>query len=165
IFLAVVCLAALMQGGTTVWSSSSVTYVPTLENRSVNPTVGASYRPTSLQLLNPNQFFLQTASDKVAPEVLNDTNDGQRTSIVIFLADQANVSAAYNMTDQDARGWFVYNTLTKHAEETQAGLQGLLKERGVKFQSYWAANMIITTADRTLVELVAARADVARVDS
>jgi len=165
IFLTVICLAGLMQGGTTVWSSSSVTYVPTLENRSANPTVCVSYNSGALPLLNPNQFFLQTAFDKVAPQVLNDTDDSKSTSIVIFLADQANVSAAYNMTDQDARGWFVYNTLTKHAEQTQAGLQGLLKERGVKFQSYWAANMIITTADRTLVELVAARADVARIDS
>ena len=33
---------------------------------------------------------------------------------------------AYGMKDQDARGWFVYNTLTQHAARTQAGLQAFL---------------------------------------
>jgi subtilisin family serine protease len=41
----------------------------------------------------------------------------------------------------------------------------LLDARGVSFRSYWAANLLIVTADRRLVELLAARGDVARVDS
>ena len=55
---------------------------------------------------------------KIAPEVVAETADGGRASIVILLADQADVSAAYAMKDQDARGWFVYNTLTQHAART-----------------------------------------------
>ena len=61
---------------------------------------------------------------KIAPEVLADTADGKSASVVILLADQADVSAAYAMKDQDARGWFVYNTLTQHAARTQAASQG-----------------------------------------
>src|SRR5205823_2617462 len=56
-----------------------------------------------------------TAGVKIAPEVLADTANGNNTSVVILLADQADVSAAYAMKDQDARGWYVYNTLTQHA--------------------------------------------------
>ncbi len=112
-----------------------------------------------------DKLFQQTPSAKIADEVTKDTADGKSTSVVIFLADQADVSAAYDIKDQDARGWFVYKTLTGHASRTQAELQSLLRQRGVSYQSYWAANMIIADIDRSLVELVAARADVARVDS
>ena len=97
--------------------------------------------------------------------MLAETADGKSASVVILLADQADVSAAYEMKDQDARGWFVYNTLTQHAARTQAGLQAFLTARGVSYQSFWAANMIVATADRSLVESLAARADVARIDS
>ena len=112
-----------------------------------------------------NQQPLTTAGVKIAPEVLADTADGKNASVVILLADQADVSAAYAMKDQDARGWFVYNTLTQHAARTQAGLQAFLTARGASYQSFWAANMIVATADRSLVESLAARADVARIDS
>src|SRR4051812_26626858 len=69
------------------------------------------------------------------------------------------------MKDQNARGWFVYNTLTQHASRTQAGLRRELEARGVEYQSFWAANMIVATADRGLLESLAARADVGRIDS
>jgi serine protease AprX len=106
-----------------------------------------------------------TTGSKIAPEVVADTAEGKSASVVILLADQADVRAAYEMKDQDARGWFVYNTLTQHAARTQASLQGFLTARGVSYQSFWVANMIVATADRSLVEALAARADVARVDS
>jgi serine protease AprX len=102
---------------------------------------------------------------KIAPTVLAETADGGNASIVILLADQADLSAAYKMKDADARGWFVYNTLTQHAERTQAGLRADLDARGVTYQSYWAANMIIATANRAVIESVAVRDDVARIDS
>ena len=113
----------------------------------------------------PGQSGSLAASVKIAPEVLADTADGKNASIVIFLAEQADVSAAYGMKDQDARGWFVYNTLTQHAARTQAGLQAFLTARGTSYKSFWAANLIIATAGRSLVESLAARADVARIDS
>src|SRR5205814_2288001 len=102
---------------------------------------------------------------KIAPQVLADTVGGEHASVVILLTDQADVSAAYGMNDPDARGWVVYNTLTQHAARCQAGLRAFLEGQGVSYQSFWAANMIVTTADRSLVELLAARADVARIDS
>ena len=107
----------------------------------------------------------QESGGKIAPQVLAETADGAIASVVILLADQADVSAAYEMKDQDARGWFVYNTLTQHAARTQVDLKTFLEAKGVSYQSFWAANMIVTTADRSLVEALASRADVARVDS
>jgi len=103
-------------------------------------------------------------SNKVAPEVLADTAGGDQASVVIYLADQADVSAAYDMKDQDARGWYVYNTLSEHAARTQTPIKAMLDAEGIQYQSFWAANMIVADADRSLVERLAIRADVARVD-
>src|SRR3954466_2383507 len=102
---------------------------------------------------------------KIAPEVLGDTASGGTASIVILLTEQADVSGAHRIADQDARGWFVYNTLTQHAARTQAALRAELDARGVSYQTFWAANMIVTTADRALIESLADREDVARIDS
>jgi len=120
-----------------------------------------------MTLTGMDPLFTKAAKlgNKIAPEVLADTSDGRRASVVIFLADQADVSGAHKMKDQDARGWYVYNTLTEHAARTQADLKGLLTARGVEFRSFWAANMLVATVDRAQAEEIAARSDVARVDS
>src|SRR5438477_6254230 len=104
-------------------------------------------------------------TNKIAPEVLADTVDGKSASVLILLAEQADVSAGSGMRDQDARGWFVYNTLIQHAARTQSGIRNLLNSRGITYQSFWVVNMIVANADRALVEALAVRPDVARVDS
>ena len=78
-----------------------------------------------------------------------------------MLADQADVSFAHEIKDQDARGWYVYSTLTQHAARTQVALQEFLNSQGATYQSFWAANMLVTTADRSLIDKLAARSDVA----
>jgi len=164
----VVCLVALTQVSTIISSSRSLNSddrgVFEASKRTIR--IGASYQADSSPLLNAiDRLFVEGPGDKVAARVLADTTDGKSTSIVILLTDQADVSAAYEMKDQDARGWYVYNTLTEHAARTQVGLQAFLKSEGVSYQSFWAANMIVATGDRSLVDQLATRADVARVDS
>ena len=48
---------------------------------------------------------------KVQNRVLSDTASGGQSSFIVELAQQANLSRAYSMKDQDARGWYVYRTL------------------------------------------------------
>jgi serine protease AprX len=186
-----VCLAGLVQASTIISSSHSLNADAKhaakritdhkLEAELFNRKIGAHppgkvqeggirigdtyHNGISSSLRSLTQLFLQAPAAKIAPQVLFDTGDGKSTSIIILLADQADVSAAYAIEDQDARGWFVYNTLTEHAARTQVGLQQLLKSRGIDYQSFWAANMLVATADRPLVEQLAARFDVMRVDS
>lgn len=112
-----------------------------------------------------NSNSLLAAEGKVSPQVMADTTDGKNASILILLADQADVSAAYDIKDHDARGWFVYNTLIEHAKSTQIGLRAFLDSRGVEYKSFWAANMLVAEADRSLAVQLAGRSDVARVDS
>ena len=107
----------------------------------------------------------QNPEQRIDAKVLADTTDGNSTSVVILLADQADLSAAYQMSDQNERGWYVYHTLTQHAARTQVGLKDFLKSNGVAYESFWGVNMLVADADRTLVEKLAARPDVARIDS
>ncbi|HVG00872.1 MAG TPA: S8 family serine peptidase, partial [Chloroflexia bacterium] len=102
---------------------------------------------------------------KVAPDVVSATNGGQVAPIAILLADQADLSAAYSITDRDVRGRFVYDTLRSHADRTQAGLRAELDALGVSYTSFWVANVMFTRADRTLVEKLAARSDVKLIES
>lgn len=105
------------------------------------------------------------AASKIAPDVAAQLAAGGTAPVILFMADQADVSAAFGMTDQDARGWFVYNTLKDHAERTQADLRKFLDGEGVKYQPFWAANMIVLDADDKLVQRLAERPDIARIDS
>jgi subtilisin family serine protease len=122
----------------------------------------------SLAIAAFSSFAGATAQEigaKIAPQVLAEIAAGENADVVILLADQADVSAAHAMQDHDARGRFVYNTLSQHAERTQADLRRFLDAQGATYQTFWAANMIVAAADSALVESLAARADVARIDS
>jgi len=162
----IVCLVGLMQVSTIISSSHQGSEGSSSQATKGNVSTDTLFRSSSSAVVDQwKQLFQQNPADKVAARVLAETSDGKTTSVVIMLAEQADLSAAYGMRDQDARGWYVYNTLTEHAARTQIDLQAFLKSAGSSYQSFWAANMIVATADRALVDRLAARADVGRVDS
>ena len=98
---------------------------------------------------------------KVQNRVLSDTASGGQSSFIVELAQQANLSRAYSMKDQDARGWYVYRTLKQTAERTQAPIKAVLDKQGVTYRSFWVANeIIVRSGDRPLVNSLAARPDV-----
>ena len=101
---------------------------------------------------------------KIENKVLRDTANGRQTSFVILLKDQADLSKAYGMKDQDARGWYVYRTLKAKPADTGAAPR-MLAARGVSYRSFWVANVIIAGGDRTLVDDLAARSDVQAIES
>jgi serine protease AprX len=104
-------------------------------------------------------------ASKIELAVLQDTAGGKSAPFIVLMADQADVSAGYGMRDQDARGWYVYNTLTAHARRTQAGIRAALDAQGVSYQSFWAANMLVVNGDRPLVDALAARSDVGKIEA
>lgn len=108
---------------------------------------------------------LLAAAGKISDQAIQDTDSGAVSSLVILMADQADVSAAYEIEDQEQRGWFVYRTLSEHAKTTQADLIAKLKGLGVRYRSFWAANMIVADVDRGTAVLIAGRSDVALIDS
>ncbi len=102
---------------------------------------------------------------KVERRVLDDTVNGKSTQFIALMVEQADVSKAYAMRDQDARGWFVYNSLRATADRSQMGLKAALDARSIGYKSYWAANMLVVSGDRSLVDTLAARGDVRAIES
>lgn len=82
----------------------------------------------------------------VDPEVLNALQAGESADYVIVMAEQADLSAAYGMSDWDERGWYVFNTLKETAARTQKHTIAQLERQGIRYQSSFAANVIYVYA-------------------
>ena len=106
-----------------------------------------------------------SVASKLDQAVLQDTANGKSASFIILMADQANVTAGYSMRDQNARGWYVYSTLSQHAERSQADIKAALRAQGISYQSFWVANMLVVSGNRSLVDAMAARPDVAKIEA
>jgi subtilisin family serine protease len=86
--------------------------------------------------------------------------DGQATFLV-FLADQADLAAAYGIAGWSARGEYVARTLRQHAEAAQQGLLSELESRGLHHTPFWIVNAVAVRGDAADVAAIAARAEVA----
>lgn len=103
--------------------------------------------------------------DKVSPLVLDQTSDGRPSSFLVVLASKADVSAAQTLPGKVDKGRFVYDTLRAHADRTQAPIVALLERMGARYRSHFLVNLLQVTGDRAVVDALAARADVARVEA
>lgn len=99
----------------------------------------------------------------VDPTVLTDVSDGGQTTAWVLLRPKANLKRASKIEDWDERGRFVYDTLTKKAENTQNGLRKLLEKRGVAYQPFWIVNAIQVTADEAVIGELARQPEVERI--
>ncbi len=101
--------------------------------------------------------------NKVDPWVLDTARADGQTEFLVFLADQADLSAAAGLSTKLEKGAYVYETLSRKAAETQGPVLDALKARGVEHRAYWVANMIWVRGGLDTVEAMARRADVAHV--
>ncbi len=106
-----------------------------------------------------------SGASKVAPAVLRSRQSGAVLEVVLRLKSQADVSAASQIADDSARGWFVYRTLHEHAERTQRGLVAYLQQAGIPHRRAWAANLIFAECDAGQLEQLAAHPDIAAIES
>ncbi len=102
---------------------------------------------------------------KIASRVLSDTSNGASTEVLVVLTTQADLSPAYSLRTKAEKGTFVVNALRTVANRTQGPIISLLKQRGIPYQSFYIVNMIKVSGDRSLMEELAARSDVARIDA
>ena len=96
--------------------------------------------------------FAQTASasvpaqesnlDKVETAVLDAISAEGTSDYVIEMAEHADLSAAFAMTDWVERGDYVYQTLKNFATLTQKPVIEILEASAVKYQSFFAGNEI-----------------------
>jgi subtilisin family serine protease len=103
--------------------------------------------------------------EKIAPRVLAETANGGSTEALIVLAEQADLSHASALQSKVEKGRFVVSTLRAVAARTQAPLLNFLAQREVRSQSFYIVNMIKVAGNRSLMQELAARSDVARIDA
>lgn len=114
-------------------------------------------------VLLPRQAKAATWQDKVDPWVMETAHQEGQAEFLVYLTEQADVSAAAGLTTKEAKGNYVYQTLTATADRTQGPLLTALRDAGVEHQAYWVANMIWVRGDLNLVQQLALRSDVGHV--
>ena len=115
----------------------------------------------SSQGSSPKQAATAT---KIAPWVVEHTANGLQAEFFVVLADQADLSGAVALPTKTQKGDYVYNALWNKSQATQGPILQWLRERGVKYQSFYIVNAILVNGSREIAEALAARPDVARVE-
>ena len=96
----------------------------------------------SLGRLIPAAAQVSGPRAQVDTQVLEALQSGETADYVIVMAEQADLSAAYGISDWEERGWYVYNTLKETAARTQKSTLAQLKRQGIRNQSFFAGNEI-----------------------
>lgn len=100
---------------------------------------------------------------KVAPQLLQTVQADGEAEFVVFLREQADLSAASALEGKAEKGALVQRLLAETAQQSQAPLLRRLAAIGAEFRSYWIANMIWVRGDEAVLRLVATDPAVARV--
>lgn len=109
------------------------------------------------------------AAAKLPPDLRQTVQRQGAGSYLVYLTTQADLSAAYQITEWQARGQYVYDTLYQTAQRSQADLRSWLAAANhegsvVAYRPYYIVNAILVTSDLTALDALAARADVARIE-
>lgn len=102
-------------------------------------------------------------AQKVDPEILRQmaaSPDGTATFLV-FMDERPDLSAAYSIEDWNARGAFVYTTLTDLANRSQRDLRTWLSQRNIQHTSLWIVNAVMVQGTQSDLQAIAGRIDVA----
>lgn len=100
----------------------------------------------------------------IDPRILSDLRESVAgtADFIVIMKEQADLSAAYNMTDWNVRGQYVYDTLLQTATRTQMGLRAYLNAQGWTYRPFIASNgLLVRAGTLELVNTLAARPDVA----
>ena len=103
-------------------------------------------------------------TSKIHPWVLTNTAGGQQAEFFVVLKERPDLSPAFQMSRKIDRGTFVYRSLFDTAQRAQVPLQDWLKAKGIKYQSFYIINALLITAGREIVDELAARDDVDRIE-
>jgi hypothetical protein len=101
---------------------------------------------------------------KIAPWVIEHTANGQQAEFFVVLGDQADLSGASMLRNKAEKGLYICNALRKKSETTQAPILQWLREHGIEHRSFYIVNAIMVTGSREIVEALAARPEVARLE-
>ncbi|MEV4759097.1 S8 family serine peptidase [Micromonospora sp. NPDC049559] len=105
-----------------------------------------------------------TPSATVDAQVLKALSGQESTDFMVYLRDRATFDGTAGPRDSGAKATEVYRQLTGTAERSQAGLRADLDAKKIDYTSYWIANALRVRGDKALVDSIAARPEVARIE-
>jgi subtilisin family serine protease len=111
-----------------------------------------------------NQSTRSMALAKLAPWVLEHTQNGNQAEFLVVLADQADLSGAALLKTKNEKGRFVYNALWNKTHQTQKSLLSWLDAGKIEHRSYYLVNMIWVRGNLDTALALAARDEVARIE-
>ncbi len=85
-------------------------------------------------------------SDKIDKELADLLSVNSSADFIATMAEQADLSAAYDINDWNARGQYVYDTLRAVAERSQANAKDYLDKQGLRYQTFIAGNELYVYA-------------------
>ncbi|RKR85979.1 subtilisin family serine protease [Micromonospora pisi] len=103
-------------------------------------------------------------SATVEAGVFKEISSKGSTTFMVFLREQAKLDGAARLRDADAKATEVHRQLTGTADRTQAGLRADLDAKKATYTPYWIANALRVVGDKALVDSIAARPEVARIE-
>ena len=105
-----------------------------------------------------------SAAEKVAPWVLQQTGNGDAAEFLIVLGQQADLSGAAALPSKAKKGRHVRDALWSIAQQTQPPVLARLRERGIEHRAYYIVNFIWAKGTAADVSAIAAMPDVARIE-
>lgn len=114
----------------------------------------------------PRQATAQTTppDPRVEQKLMDELQANGSADFVIEMAEQADLSAAYTISDWDERGQYVVDTLKAAAERSQKGVRGLLERQRARYTAYFASNVVVVHGgSQRALEAIANLPEVARV--
>jgi serine protease AprX len=122
--------------------------------------------PVLLQGSAPTAFAAASFSAKIDSHVLDATANGGRTSILLVLGQQANISGAAKLATKLEKGQFIFNAVRATAARTQPAVRAALDRLGLSYRAYYIVNLFaVENVTRSQVQQLAARPDIARIES
>ena len=99
--------------------------------------------------------------NKVDIELWAAVEQGTPIDFIVMLQQQADLSAAAQLSTKSEKGQFVYRTLQTLAQQTQKPILEMLQRAEAPFRSFLVVNAIYARGDAQLIQALAARPEVA----
>ncbi|PZF97792.1 S8 family serine peptidase [Micromonospora deserti] len=125
--------------------------------------IGAGAPAAASPGLTAAEAEAQAVAAKVDKKVTARLAKDGKSSFWVFLDSKADLSGATRLHRKADKAAHVYETKTRHAARSQAGLRALLAKRGAEFTPFWLVNTVKVTGDADLLGDIAVRSDVAEI--
>jgi subtilisin family serine protease len=153
-------------------SSTRTATITNLSSNALSPEIFEAYpsgSPTMLARTSagqaPQSVALPRQSSRLDAQLLTDFQSAadRQADFMLYMRDQADLSAASTISDWNKRGRYVYQTLIDHATRSQRDIRAQLAARRLPARPLWIVNAILVHGTLADAQALSARADVALV--